>query len=101
VEIADDRVNQRLGIDGLLVTDVTRNGPAHRAGIQPTWVNEDGEVELGDIIVGIDDAEIKTNNDLYSALDERKVGDQVQLKLRRGRRIIEVPVTLEASASGG
>jgi S1-C subfamily serine protease len=101
IEIAADRVNERLGIEGLLVTDVTRGGPAQRAGVQPLRITNNGEVELGDIIVGIDKVEITTNNDLYSALDDRKVGDEVLLKVRRGRRVVEVPVTLEASASGG
>jgi S1-C subfamily serine protease len=101
VEIANDRVNQRLGVEGLLVTDVTRGGPAHRAGVQPMRITPEGEIELGDIIVGIDEAAIATNNDLFSALDDRKIGDKVLLKVRRGTRVVEVSVTLEASASSG
>ena len=58
-------------------------------------------MQLGDIIVGIDTEEITTNNDLFSALDDRNVGDKVRVKLRRGRRVIEVPVVLQALASEG
>jgi S1-C subfamily serine protease len=100
VEMAPDSWTQRLGIDGVLVVSVTRGGPAQRAGIRPTVI-EDGELQLGDIIVGIDGQEVVTNNDLFSALDGRKVGDQVRVKLRRGNRTIEVPVVLEALASEG
>jgi S1-C subfamily serine protease len=100
VEIAPDTLARQIGLEGVIVMGVTRDGPAQRAGIQPTQFT-DGEVQLGDIIVGIDAATISTNNDLFSALDDRNVGDQVRVKLRRGRRTIEVPVTLQALASEG
>jgi S1-C subfamily serine protease len=100
VEIAPDTLAKQVGIEGVLVMGVTRDGPAQRAGIQPTQIN-DGEVQLGDIIVGIDAETIVTNNDLFSALDDRNVGDQVQVKLRRGRKVVEVPLVLQALASEG
>lgn len=100
VEIAPDAANQKLGIDGVLVTGVVRGGPAQRAGVRPTEFSAEGEVQLGDIIVGIDAQPVTTNNELFSALDDHKVGDKVVLKVRRGSKVVELPITLEALASG-
>ena len=61
VEIANDR-DTALGIEGLLVrASRGRTGTACRRS-SPRFTPQ-GEVELGDIIVGIDDDKIATNND--------------------------------------
>ena len=55
---------------------------------------EDGQVELGDIIVAIDGEKIDNNDDLYKVLDKHHVGDTVNVEvIRRGRRMT-VPVRL-------
>jgi len=59
---------------GILVTDVTDNSPALEAGIKP-----------GDVIIGIDDKELKTIDELKAALESYEVGDVIDVSLwRRG-----------------
>lgn len=101
VEIAPDAVNAKLGIEGVLVMGVTKGSPAQRAGVRPTEYTANGEVQLGDVIVGIDKQTIATNNELFFALDEHKVGDKIVLKVRRGSKVVELPITLEALGSAG
>ena len=76
--------------------------PAHRqrasvaaAGIRGTSRDDRGRLVLGDIITSLDGKEVKTQRDLFNALDERRPGDKVRVGLTRdGRKGVEVEVVL-------
>jgi S1-C subfamily serine protease len=55
---------------------------------------EDGDLELGDIIVAIDGEKISNNDDLFKTLDKHKLGDTVSLEVNRQGRRMTVPVRL-------
>ena len=68
---------------GVVVVGVVRDGPAHRAGLQP-----------GDVIVAIDGEKITEARQALLAISSRKPGNRVKLEvLRNGKS-----VTLEATA---
>jgi Do/DeqQ family serine protease len=72
--------------EGLLVTDVTPNGPAQRAGIRP-----------GDIIVGFDGAPVRESGDLGSLIRHMTVGDEVPVEIvSEGERRTVTAVMAEA-----
>ena len=98
VSIAGEELSTRLGIEGVLVIQVMPDGAAAKAGVQPTEVDQEGEITLGDVIVGIDGQKVESVTDLYSVLDDRKVGDRVTLKVLREGEIVELEATLEALA---
>jgi S1-C subfamily serine protease len=54
-----------------------------------------GAVELGDVIVGIDNIEIHKSADLFKALDTHKVGDQVEITVENDHKRRTVKVTLQ------
>ena len=83
VELAQARVMERLGMEGALVLDVVVGSAAEKAGIRSTYRDRSGSISLGDIIIGIDDEEIKSRNDLVLVLENYKPGDQVKVKVRR------------------
>ena len=95
VELARPNILQRLGIQGALVIDVIRGSGADRAGIQPTYRDRSGAIQLGDIIVQMDDEVIQNNNDLFLALESYQAGGVVLLKILRGDRGLEVEVELD------
>jgi serine protease Do len=70
-------VNRMYGFtNGVIVSSVTPNGGAARAGIQP-----------GDIIVSIDGRNIKGGDDLVDDISARKVGSVIKLGyLRNGKK---------------
>ena len=98
IRIRDDIV-RRLGIEGVLVFEVERGGPAEVAGLRPTRRDARGRVVLGDIIVAIDNEKVSESKDLYRILDSRNIGDTVRVRVRRPDGEIEVDVRLQAKTS--
>ncbi|MDX1735587.1 MAG: trypsin-like peptidase domain-containing protein [Halioglobus sp.] len=84
VELASDRWVKRYRITGLPVVHVFPGLPADKAGITGARRNARGDIVLGDIIMRIDGSPIRTQDDYFSALEARKVGDTVKIETRRG-----------------
>jgi len=88
---------KRLGISveqGALVTQVDTNSAAGRAGMKGgTGVRNS---TIGDVIVSIDGKEVKTSEDLVDYIDNKKVGDKVQVKIVRDNKEMTLDVTLDA-----
>ena len=96
VQIADEQIAQRLGVNGVLIVDVARGSAAAKAGIQPTRRDATGRVRLGDIITAVDGRKIESANDLFLALEKYKVGEFVNLTLLRNDRTLQLKIALEA-----
>ncbi len=86
IEPAPDRVMQQLGQKGVLILQVTEGGTAQKAGILPTTRNKYGEIELGDIIIKINDFDIQNRNDLLLTLEKFKPSDKVTVTIMRGTK---------------
>jgi len=83
--------------DGVLIVQVQRGGAAAAAGLRGLQPTEEGEVELGDIIVGIDNEKIANRDDLFRVLDKHRIGDVVSVQIWRNGRSMAVPVRLMES----
>jgi S1-C subfamily serine protease len=79
---------------GVVVLGVAPGGAAEKAGIRGT-VPTRGGWELGDVIVKIDQTEVKRSSDLFRAIDAHKVGDEVELTLEFQGQKRTVKVTLQ------
>jgi S1-C subfamily serine protease len=86
------RLEKMNGIRGVVVTGVPVNSPAEKAGLKKPRRAPDGGVEV-DIIVQLDNSKVETYDDYYNALDQKKPGDKVEAKVRRGDKV--VTLTLE------
>jgi S1-C subfamily serine protease len=81
--------------EGVLILQVDPNGSAAAAGLRGLSENEDGDVNLGDIIVGVDGTKVSNWNDLDNILDKHQFGDVVRVELIRGDgQRTSVPVRL-------
>jgi len=69
---------------GILVASLVPGGPAVKAGIQQ-----------GDIIVTIDDEQMREATDLMGAIRNKKPGEQVQVTVDRNGETLSIEVTLE------
>jgi S1-C subfamily serine protease len=91
--------------EGMLIAGVVRGGAAEKAGIQGATdqVNIQGYTIPvgGDILVGIDGQSIKSQDDLDRALNNKNIGDRVQVEVVRGSRRMTVTLELaELPATG-
>nr|MBF0222368.1 trypsin-like peptidase domain-containing protein [Desulfobulbaceae bacterium] len=94
VTIANNTINKRLNIDGLLIIDVLEGSAADRAGIRGTS-RGNVDIELGDIIKAINGKKITSFDDLRNELDNYKIGDQVTVEIIRDGMIRSVQIILE------
>jgi len=78
-----------LSVDaGALVTSVTNDSPADKAGLR-----------AGDVITEIDDEDISTSEELVSAVGSHRIGDQVEIVYYRGNVWKVAIAALEESPS--
>lgn len=85
--------------EGVIILQVAPGEAAANAGLRGVTQTENGDFEIGDIIVGMDSDKIATTDDLYRLLDKHQVGDTVQLQIFRNNRRLTVPVRLTAGAN--
>lgn len=98
VEVVKGRIE--LPVDqGVVVWQVAPGEAAANAGLRGLTQTENGDVEIGDIIVGVDGEKVANNDDLYKILDKHQVGDTVQMQIFRNGRRTTVPVRLTAPAA--
>lgn len=80
--------------EGVVIWEVAPGGSAANAGLQGLTQTENGDVELGDIIVAIDGDKIGNADDLSRFLDKHQLGDTVKVEIFRNGRRVTVPVRL-------
>ena len=80
--------------EGVVIWQVATNGAAARAGLRGLTQTEDGDLVIGDIIVGIDGDKVGNSDDLFKLLDKHQVGDTVQVEIMRNGRRVALPVRL-------
>lgn len=100
ISIVPPGVLARRGLVGVGILAIAPGHGADKAGLRPTTRQEDGQWRLGDLIVGIDDREVRNVNDLYAALDQHEVGDKVRVRVVRNPdsnrpEELEVSIALE------
>jgi len=83
--------------DGVLIVNVARGSGAASAGLRGIQQTEMGDIELGDIIVGIENDKVGNSDDLFKVLDRHQIGETVQVQIWRDGRRMSVPVRLTES----
>ncbi len=93
--------------DGLLIVELTPGGPAERAGLQGfeitrrqtrrgpfTVETQQVDKSKADLIIGIDGEKVKSADDLLSAIESKRAGDKVILRVVRQDEPRDVQVIL-------
>jgi serine protease DegS len=73
----------KKGTEGLVITTLYRNGPAHKAGVEP-----------GDVLVAIDGKKTGDAREVLLAISNHKPGERIKLELMREGKLL----TIEAIA---
>lgn len=77
---------------GVLVREVLVGMGAADAGIRPTRLANRGDI--GDLIVGIEDVDVETPEQLFAALQGYEAGDEVDVRVIREGETLRIPVRL-------
>ncbi|MFO1042853.1 MAG: trypsin-like peptidase domain-containing protein [Planctomycetaceae bacterium] len=94
----EDSLARRLGVkQGALVRDVVEGTGADAAGIQPTFIDENGDIQLGDVLIEVAGRKIRAATDVARALDGHKPGEQISVVVERDGRQISMKVELVAA----
>lgn len=87
---------------GVLVVDVLSGGPAEEAGIRGGYIvtNVNGtEIELGgDVIVAIDNTRIPSIDELRTFIEDKNIGESIQVTVIRDNQEVTLPVTLGSTS---
>ena len=81
IQVLESDLLRGNGIMGAIVANVLQNSPAEQAGLTPIGRDSRGKVQLGDIIVAVDDTPINDGDDLLNILDEKLPGDKIRMKV--------------------
>jgi S1-C subfamily serine protease len=97
--IVDEKLNEfissRLGIDGVVILKVETGSSAEKAGLRGTSLDRNGGLVVGDIIVAVDGEKVASVETFSQLLDDHRIGDEVNLSVRRSGRVADVPVLLQ------
>ena len=99
VSLLSDEYARRLQVDvaGVVVLEVPESGVAAKAGLQGLGRDRRGYYYLGDVITAVDGTKVKSYDDLFSFLENKKVGDVVNLTVSRNGKERKVRITLVKS----
>jgi len=76
-----------LGLDGVSVTEVIRNGPAEKAGLK-----------TNDLIVAVDGMPVKTSRDLRNQVALKKPGQTITISVQRDKSSKALPIKVVTEA---
>lgn len=96
----NSRVAQRFGLsvsEGVILTGIAPGSPAAKAGLYASdrVIQRGNQIVTGDILVKIDEVPIKTSDDVFRALKDRKIGDTVTVTAYRGGKAMTFTLTLQ------
>lgn len=83
------------GITGVVVLKTTKDGAADKAGIVGPVKNINDQWIPGDIVVGLDNQPVLSSADLFRILDQKNVGDTVDIEVERNGEKRSTKVVLQ------
>ena len=82
-------------LKGVVVNSILKNGPADKAGIQPSIIDKYSVSHGGDVITAIDRHAVVQVQDLMSYIEQNKtVGDNVTLTVYRDGQSLHLTASL-------
>lgn len=97
--VVDEKVNQalseQLDISGVFILSVQPDSNAVQAGLRGAKIDAVGRVTPGDIILEIDGRRLKRVAELFTGLNDYRVGDQVELLVLRNSIKTVIKINLQ------
>jgi S1-C subfamily serine protease len=93
IKTVSDAVARANGIIGVVVASA--NDIAGRSGIKGLSRGKHGQIVVNDVVVAIENIQVRNSDDLFAELDKRKPGDVVELKILNTGKTRKLKVTLQ------
>ncbi len=94
-DLAASIENITQDVKGVFVSTIVKGGPADKAGLQGTTIDQYGRKHGGDVIIGVDGNTIGEIEQLVSYLEQEKTpGDTIVLNVYRNGTILELEATV-------
>jgi S1-C subfamily serine protease len=95
-DLADSIANITQNLKGVSVNTIVQAGPADKAGLKGTTIDQYGRKHGGDVIVAVDGDKIREFEQLVSYIEGNKSpGDKVVLSVFRNGSVIDLDAVLE------
>jgi S1-C subfamily serine protease len=94
LSLLSDTYARRSRIEGIIVEEVQAGSPASAAGLRGLSRDRSGRWFINDIITAIDKVPVKSYDDLFTALENYKIGDTVTLSVERDEKVRPVRLKL-------
>ncbi|MCH2176103.1 MAG: trypsin-like peptidase domain-containing protein [Lentisphaeria bacterium] len=95
IKVAPETYLHRFGYKkGVMIAEVLSGGPAEEAQLQGVQMNRQRQYLPGDVLLSIEGNEVNNLNDIYHTLSEFKIGDVINMKYIRGKKLYEVKLKL-------
>ncbi len=94
ITFVPDEYARRSRIEGVIIRDVPHTSQAYELGLRGLTRDAFGRVFARDIITGVDAAKVKSYDDLFTALDNYKIGQTVTLTVEREGKSRKVQIRL-------
>jgi hypothetical protein len=96
-DLAEDR-DIPIESEGVAVQSVIPGSPASKAGIEGILLDVDKQgylITRGDVLISMDGKDIENTNDLQDIMEDKKVGDLINIGINRNSNSTNVTVSLE------
>ncbi len=87
----------KLNLEGVLVLQVYPGSSAEQAGLRGTFIDSNGDVVPGDVILSIGSHAVTSVDELLGRLDDFRIGDQTTLTIWRNGKQLELNVVLQGN----
>lgn len=94
IEFAPSRWAHRAGVEGVAILHATAGKPAAKAGLRGAKRGAWGTIELGDIIMALDDTPTRNTDEFLAQLEAHKPGDTLVVHYVRAGKLRQTRVTL-------
>ncbi|WP_084005497.1 S1C family serine protease [Gilvimarinus polysaccharolyticus] len=94
IEFAPERWARRAGVEGVAILHAPRGKPAANSGLEGAKRGAWGTIELGDIIIALDDAPTRNVDEFLAVIESHKPGDTLEVHYVRNGKLRQTRVTL-------
>jgi S1-C subfamily serine protease len=94
ISLLSDANARRIRVEGVVILEVQAGTAAFAAGLRGPSRDRYGRLIIGDIITAIDKTPVKSYDDLFTALENYKIGDSVTLSVEQNEKVRPVRLKL-------